>query len=276
MDIIQDIKNVKNLVDNVVNQYIVRPTGGLDSSGINGFVFDILDNEEMILDSDITDHYVEANYAIEDHIARRAEHFTLRGYVGEVSNIFSKSFLNILTNIQSLSSIGGFLPEYATQATEVYSKVQDVASKVGSVLNQAQNVYDMFTNSSTTATKQQNAYNYFYNMWLSRTLCTVETPFGILTDMAIENLRALQKGDTKFISDFSITFKKIRITNTTSFGPVLENTLANTSSGRLADMLSSIKNNGSTTGITKDSNGNLVNVSQLQGAFNQWQNNQLS
>lgn len=270
-------ESVTNLVNNVVNQYIVRPTGGKNSSGVSGFVFDIVDNEEIFLDSEITDHYVEDNYAIEDHIALKPERFVLRGYVAEIKDIFPNTVLSLLTNIQSLGSIGGFLPEFAAQATEVYGKIADVASKIGNVFNQAQNIYDMFQNSSTTATKQQKAFKYFRDLWISNTLCDVETPFGILTNMAIENVRALQKGDTKFISDFVITFKKIRVTNTIAYGPSGLTGAAQVSSGRLEDMLSSVQNNGQTNGQAYNDNGDPITpVGNLQGAFSAWQESQFS
>lgn len=272
------IKNAADLIKNVVNQYIVRST----SSSVNGFVFDVLDEESMYLDSEITDHYVEENFAVQDHIARRPERFMLRGFVGELTDIFSNTFLSLLTNIQSLSSIGGFLPEFASQATQVYSKIADTASKAGQVLNQAQNVYDIFFQKSTTATKQQNAYNYFYTMWLARTLCTIETPYGVLSNMAIESVRAVQHGDTRFISDITVTFKKIRITSTLAHGPNPYTDIGNVSDefsklsmGRADDMLKGVQNNGQTSGRTIDDNGNVIGVSSIQGAFNTWESKQV-
>jgi hypothetical protein len=259
------IQHSKNLVDSILDQYIVRPTGGEFSNGVNGFVFDVLGDEEMILDSEITDHYVEENYAIQDHIARHPERFVLRGYVAELTDLFSFSALSILTNIQSLSSIGGFLPEFSEQATEAYAKIADVVSKVGEVINQARNVFDMFSNFDTSATKQQRAYNYFYTLWLSNTLCTVETPYGILTDMAIESVRALQRSETRFVSDFTVTFKKIRVTSTISFSQYPEG------SGRWLEMLSGVQNNGQTAGQSVDDLGNTIVIGDLKSSFNVWE-----
>ena len=58
--------------------------------------------------------------------------------------------------------------------------------------------------------KQGAAFDFFYQLWLSAQTCSVETPWGIMSNMAIENLRVTQTEDSKYISDFSITFKKIR------------------------------------------------------------------
>ena len=211
------IQNTQNLISNIVNQYIVKPLGGQDSSGVDGFVFDILEDEEILLDSDITDHYVEDNYAIQDHIALKPLMFTLRGYVAELNDLFSNTTLGLLTNIQSLSTIGGFLPKFSTQATQVYAKAAATLSKVGQVLNQAQNVYDIFFPKSTSATKQQNAYKYFRDLWYNRVLCTVETPYGMFQKMAIESVRALQPGTSRFVTDFSVKFKEIRTVSTISY-----------------------------------------------------------
>lgn len=279
------IKNVGNLVSNVVNQFIVRPTGDPNKVGISGFVFDILDDEEVMMDSDITDHYVEDNYAVEDHIALRPIRFTLRGYIGELTDIFPNTFLSILTNIQSLSSIGSFLPAFTSQATQFYASIADKASQVGQIINQAKNLYDIFKFKSTNATKQQNAFQYFYVLRESRQLCDVETPFMLFKNMAIESVRALQKGDTKFITDFSITFKQIRTVSTVTYrnpesvGTLEENfnNLDNlneindfefpSQAGRCAEMSSEVVYKGQTAGESFDSDGSAVNTGLLSRAI---------
>lgn len=208
------IQNVDNLIANVVNQYIVRPTGGNTTSGINGFVFDIIGDEQMIIDSDITDHFVEDNYAIQDHISLRPVRFSVHGYVAELVDIFPNGLLGILTKIQSLQSIGGYFPVFAAQATQVYASVANVVAKAGEVVNQAKNIYSLITGASTSSSKQQNAYQTFYQMWLSRQLCSVETPWGILNNMAIESMRPLQKENTNLVTDFEIIFKQINVVST--------------------------------------------------------------
>lgn len=208
------IANVQNLIANAVNQYIVRPTGGNPTSGINGFVFDILAEEEITLESDITDHYVEDNYAIQDHIAQKPIRFIVKGYVAELTDLFPNTLLSILTTVQSLNSVGLFLPVFSAQATQVYAQAASVGNQIGNVISQAKNIYSILTGSSTSANKQQNAYQTFYNFWVTRQLCTVETPFGVLYNMAIERVTPMQPENTPLISEFSITFKQIRLATT--------------------------------------------------------------
>ena len=203
------IPTIEQFISSVTNGYVVRPSGLI---GVGGFVFDILDNEEVSLDAEITDHYVEENYAIQDHIATRPLMFTLRGYIAELRDIQSQTLLPVLTKAQSLASVGGFLPEFSVQATQVYSKIIDVTSQINSVVNQANNIVDLFDMKSTTANNQQRAFQFFQKLFEDRQLCTVDTPFNQFQNMAISGLRAIQRGDTKFISDFAITFKQIRTT----------------------------------------------------------------
>lgn len=242
-DIKTNLPTLPTLVKNVVNQFIVKPMDP-PQVGVSGYVFDIIGNEEIAIDADITDHYVEANYAIQDHIALKPERFVLSGYVGELHDIFSHAFISILTNAQSLGTIFGLAPEFSVQATRTYAKIASVASKAGEVLNQVKNIRDIFTQKSTTATRQQDAFKYFYDIWQSRQLCRVETPYGEFDNMAIESIRAKQDETTRLISDFSITFKKIRTAETVKF-----KTPRVPSAGRIANTLkSTATNNGPVTG----------------------------
>jgi hypothetical protein len=45
-------------------------------------------------------------------------------------------------------------------------------------------------------------------------LFTVDTPWGFFTDMAIKSLTATQDATTRVITDFAITFKKMRFAQT--------------------------------------------------------------
>jgi hypothetical protein len=249
------IPTVEQFVSSVVDKYIVRPTSNPNLIGVGGFLFDIDATQEISLDAEVTDHYTEDNYAIQDHVALRPKMVTLRGYIGELKDMQAQSLLPVLTNIQSLASIGGFMPQFAAQATQVYSKITDVTSKIDSVINQANNVFDIFTNKSTTANYQQKAYMFFEQLRDSMQLCTVETPYKIFNNMVITSLRAIQKDDTNIISDFAVTFKEIRTANT-----IYETTATPVLSGRAAAALAPTVNNGQVT-------GKIVNVNILDVAY---------
>lgn len=246
------LQGINNLISNVVNQYIVRPSGSPFSLGVNGFVFDILEDEEVSIDSDITDHFIEDNYAIHDHWAQKPIKFSLHGYVAEISELFPEhsTAFSILTKVQSLLSLEEFIPKFTTQASELYSKTSSVLSKVNNIANQAANVYDVVTRFQTSATRQQSAYQTFKNFWLSRQLCSVETPYGVFENMAIETIRIVQKGNTKFISDFIVCFKQINIVRSRSIAlPKSPNPLG---SGQRSPVSDQVMQATSSHGIRKD------------------------
>jgi hypothetical protein len=63
-------------------------------------------------------------------------------------------------------------------------------------------------------TKQQTYFQQFYGYWANRTLFTIQTPWAIFQDMAIQTLRAVQDADTRVITDFEVTFKLMRFAST--------------------------------------------------------------
>jgi hypothetical protein len=242
--------NAYDLIQNVVNQYIVRPTGNPNLIGVGGFVFDILGPENVIMDSEITDHYVEDGSAIQDHIVLRPIKFTLRGYVAELNDILPNYGLSVLKNIQSIGTVGGLLPNLSTQATQAYAKLASSAAKVTNVINQGLNIYDIFTNHSTASSKQQKAFKFFQDLQASKTLVSVETPWRIFENMAIESIHPLQNEDTKYVTQFDVNFKQIRT--------VEQNLIPTTEQTRATDAMSEAVNRGKTSGNPLDGNKNVT------------------
>jgi len=70
------------------------------------------------------------------------------------------------------------------------------------------------SDTQSNQTKQQIYFQQFYGYWQSNTLFTIQTPWAVFQDMAIENLVAIQDADTRMITDFNITFKMIRFAST--------------------------------------------------------------
>lgn len=217
------IQNITRMVSNVVNQYIVRPTGNNPTTGISGFVFDVVAEEEVILESEITDHYVESNYAVQDHIAQKPVRFIAKGYVADITDLFPNTLLSMLTTIQSLASIGSFATAFSVQATETYNKIANAVQPLANYVAQAKNVFSILSNSSTTANKQQQAYQTFYNFWLNRQKCSVEGPWGVLYDMVIERVNPVQDENTRFITQFTVSFKQLRTVDTHFISALINN-----------------------------------------------------
>lgn len=251
-------------LDSVTSQFIVSP---LTPSiiGVSGFVFDIIGNEEISLDSEITDSYTETNTTYQDQIALRPEQFTLSGYVGELVKDFSNQFTNIITALAAFGNVPGLGVNFNAQDQQFYDQLALIQASEINIVNTAESVYSLFSNFSTTATKQQNAFQYFYNLWLSRTLCMVETPWGVLENMAILNVRARQDEITRMVTDISVTFKAMRFANTATTTTVSTGAQADipipsiVGSDQANSILQSVPDNGGTVAGKLTSSTSLSN-----------------
>lgn len=55
----------------------------LSNTGIAGFKFNIPEREQIKMQSEVTDHYIDTNDAVQDHIAKKPIEITLSGLEGE-------------------------------------------------------------------------------------------------------------------------------------------------------------------------------------------------
>jgi hypothetical protein len=223
-----DLSSVENFISSVANSSVVKPAGMV---GTGGFLFDVRGNDEVTLESEATDHFLEDNTAVQDHIAMRPAMITLKGYMGQVKDTTQNFLAGVLGNIQSLGDIGGLAPGFSQQAAQAYSKIESVTSQVNNVLSQASNIAQIFKLRSTTQTPTQMAFQFFENIRKNNILCTVETPFKVYTNMIVVRLGAIEREESNTISDFSVTFKEIRTVSAAV-------TPQQTASGRSIDMLS--------------------------------------
>ena len=237
------IPSVQGFIADVVNKYAVVSSN--NNVGINGFVFDIDAQDEVTVENEATDHYIEANSAIQDHVAHRPKTITLKGFIGELKDEALGATMSILSNIQSLGDIGGLAPNFSEQAAQVYSKIEGVVSKVDSYINQANNLFDIFSDKSSATTAQARAHAALAAFADNNVLCTVSTPFGIFKNMLVTRLGSIQREDTEISSDFVVMFKEIRTVETITG-------VLTTMSGRAADAISNVVSKGQVTGKTVD------------------------
>ena len=230
-DSVANLTNTANFLAATVDQSVVKVAG---FEGIAGFVFDIQEDDSVRLESLITDHYVESNVAINDHVAIRPESVSLRGYIGEIARgnsvsvsatdedgrvrVDSGYIANVFETISNkLVNLPALFPELTSGTTQ---KNNDIQSFIDSTLKSVSGVEDLYNRFLGSAfnpnqTKAGKAFLFFYGLWKAKQIFTVDTPFTTFTNMIIERLEAFQ-GDTKTVADFSITFKKIRFAKTIS------------------------------------------------------------
>jgi hypothetical protein len=177
--------------------------------GICGFVFDIPQTESLTLSAEITDHWTETNVSIQDHVAIAPIKITLTGIVGELLWEKSKAAAAAEQAIQRLMEVPGMKPKQAQLALEYLAGYDEIQRQI----EQAKKVYNdlntFFDKNLIANTKQGRAYEKLQSFFVSRTLCTVNTPWIYLTNMVIENMTITQDETTKDMSTISVTLKQI-------------------------------------------------------------------
>lgn len=226
------IADFANYTMSAVNAFMVKPEiPEFSQQGeISGFLFDVKGRDELNLTSDITDHYIEDNSAIQDHIAIKPITIRLNGFVGEVrTNYDANTWQNTIATYASKSTALSYLaPEITTQAKSVFNQMERLYGLYEKANNSIyskddptkRNLYNTFkgTAAAQTETRQQEAFQYFKKSWQARQTFTIQTPWQTLKQMAITNLRATQYDETKFVTEFEITFKQLRFASTLTRG----------------------------------------------------------
>lgn len=225
--------------------------GGLGTLGINGFVFDIAEECEISLESEITDHYIEDGSAVQDHIALRPERVTLRGYVGEIVYNTGNDKGFVREAAEKLTTVASYLPVVSNYANRIYNDISkinldsdSVFTSIEKLFNVGGDVYKAYRDINIPQDKQGEAFIYFEALRNSRKLLTVQTPYRYYTDMAIETVKIIQDAQSRDGSDIEVTLKKIR------FAQVTTSTQLSLAS-RLEQMASKIIDKGLVRGIKK-------------------------
>jgi hypothetical protein len=195
------------------------PFGSIDPPK---FLFNYEGEQTVLLESDITDHYVEDNTAVNDNIAIKPELITTHGFVGELNDIAPSILKPLQFAAEKLTVIDGYVPGLSVSALLAYNTAFQLYQTAGNLLNSVVSAWDtVFGGGSQT--KQQIAFAKFNGYWRNRTLFTVQTPWASFQNCAIKTLRAVQDADSKVITDFEITFKVIRFAKTITTNPFLGN-----------------------------------------------------
>lgn len=190
--------------------------------------------------SDITDHFVEDNTALQDQIALRPEIITTHGFIGELNDVAPKALIPIKAIADKLTTVGAYLPSLTLTAQIAYNEAffayqiaQNTAHSAVSAWStinggsSGESVIDGnadnsgFVSVAQNQNKQQKIFQVFYGYWRTRRLFTIQTPWAIFQNCAIMSLRAIQDAETRMITDFEVTFKLLRFSSSFALDPVL-------------------------------------------------------
>lgn len=236
----------RGYADGLVNKYILKPK---NMKGINGFVFDSATDDSIQMSADITDHYTESNLSINDHVAIHPIRIVMKGYVGElIYNTNPSGVLGLFSSIQNaLTTVPAYLGKYTPKGLQDVQKVlikgTSFVNKVDNYIARAKNIVGLFGKANKT-NNQQDAYATLKNLFLSRVMCSVETPFEYFDgNMIIESIAFRQGENDKYLTDIWVTLKEIRVAKVT-VSPVNKLTTA----GRALFQRQSLFDNGKSKG----------------------------
>lgn len=221
--------------------------------------------QNVQVQSDITDHWIEDNTSIQDQVALRPIEINTEGFIGELNDIPPKALQLIQTLANKLTVVSAYTPALSetallayTQAFLLYQTANVVANSAVSSWNalagnDGENViganglgtsFNAQTGQVTNnQNKQQVMFQQFFGYWNSRTLFTVQTPWAVFQNMAIKSVQAVQDAETRVISTFKVSFKQIRFASTETTGGQLTTILH----GRAATQAAVIRNLGTIT-----------------------------
>lgn len=251
-----NLQNGDNYLNAIANRFIVKPR---TAKGIAGFIFDYEGEDTVTYQSEITDHYVETNDAVQDHVALRPVKIVLRGFVSELVQTPPAGIIGALATIQSkLTAVPAYLGKYTPGAINAFSRAvttaQNVATQINTGLSKIQNIIGFLPGAAPQKSRQQRAFAQLVALWESRQVMTVETPYRYYDSMMIESVAFTQPEETQSWSDISVSLKQIR------FVEIQTVALNGTFEQRAALQRQGVANQGKTQGTEKP-------VSLLRKAF---------
>ena len=251
---LSDINGVTGIVDNSVSslQALIfsnrnpenddRSPSRFDVTGITSgydktcFVFDLKKDYKLNLSSEITDHYVESNVAIQDHIGLKPIIIEVTGCISEVNlkdklkeqsdldrYLGQKSDGNIFNSVDSylgrMGSLTSFAPTIVNQAMNIYNTAKYVYATTNKVINldkkdtlgNTRFAYNSeYDEEIIKETKQFEWIDWFKTQWWKRASFSIVTPYGVFDNMYIMDLSAVQPENTRYVTNLNIKFKQIR------------------------------------------------------------------
>lgn len=201
-------------------------------AGINGFLFDIPLNDEVKYTAQVTDHYVEGNFAIHDHVAIEPIRITTTGVLCElvyeetpIERLLSQymdtlGLISVFGVQLGKAGIGGGVfaqPNFGLSASypAAVRSILVEAHRAKAAFDKTKDAYEnlmaWLATGTGAGTRQQNGYDELVAMFKGRTIGSVDTPWESFDDMIIESLVFNQDETTRDATTVTVTFKQIKM-----------------------------------------------------------------
>lgn len=191
------------------------------------FLFHYEGEQTVTIESDITDHFIEDNTALQDQIALKPVIITTHGFIGDLNDVTPTFLKPLKFAADKLTVIGAYAPALTETGLLAYAEAFQLYQVASNAADSAVAAWNTVTGQGgesvidgegitpeSNQTEQQTAFQQFYGYWSERRLFTIQTPWAVFKDMAIKSLRAIQDAETNSITDFDVTFKMIRTAET--------------------------------------------------------------
>lgn len=196
-------------------------------------VFSNITKESIEINADITDHLIEDNSYVQDHIATRPIVYTMSGLIGEKYDKF-RDDLSFMLPAEALTAklnpLKFFIPtmtSYIQSAVNVVLTVKDRVIKIyNTLINTINNLKTLFVKNPLVLSVdtrhekwakdkiQAGIYNMLKDVMENRIPVQVNTGWGFeINDYYIVNV-SLNQGNTYQQSELSVTLKELRFTTT--------------------------------------------------------------
>jgi hypothetical protein len=206
----------------------------------SSFLFDVMEEEELNIEADITDYYLEDNSPVQDHIAFKPITIKLHGFIAEVADTPPALLKALASIVDKLQVLGPWAPSLTSQAQQAYNNISRTYQGYAKLLNATGSTLKGLIGGDKPITKQANAFNTLSFIQKRKQLCDVQTPFQTYSNMVIQTITALQGKESKSISDFTVTMKQM------NFAKVLN--VADTYAKRLGHKAAPLDDKGATKG----------------------------
>lgn len=234
-----DKETAKNIVTKAyqsmleVNEAVIE----VRDAEFGGFKFHITDSERVNMQAELTDHYVDTNRPVQDHIVWKPIEITLKGKVGEYVHLISEDKQRSLAYYKGMSLVTSFIPKIP--GVSVFRKVRQQISKFTSgneIINRLVNTATSWTygigrdllntawhkvieemhiqpkeiadKSAKIDNKQTEFFKNMVTLWQAGKPITVVTSWNIYNNMIVTSVVPMRE-DSADITEFTITFKQL-------------------------------------------------------------------
>lgn len=211
----------KNSID--IGTAVVNVIGG---TGIAGFKFNCPQREEIELENESTDNYLDSNEPVQDHIARKPVIITLQGLQGDYFYSANQIEDIIAQVTPALSLVKNFIPVLTNAAQQIKALKTFKSANLYSVADgmlmttvESNNLnytdlFQVFQNLYKITSAQSRAYFFFEALWKSKARITIETTWKSFDNMVLQSVKPI-RDDNADITDFKATFKQMNFASTT-------------------------------------------------------------